>query len=51
MPIALVGISILPAETIFCVDKHYDTHIGSNISSTECDVNICLAKVWNAIDR
>ena len=26
-------------------------YLGSNISSTESDVNICLAKAWNAIDR
>ena len=27
------------------------TCFGSSISSTESDVNICLAKVWTAIDR
>ena len=27
------------------------TYIGSNISSTESDVNICMTKVWNAINR
>ena len=27
------------------------TYLGSNISSTENDVNIGLKKVWNAIDR
>ena len=26
-------------------------YLSSNISSTESDVNICLAKVWNAIKR
>ena len=27
------------------------TYLNSNISSTESNVNICLSKAWNAIDR
>ena len=27
------------------------THFCSNISSTENDINICLAKVWTGIDK
>ena len=26
-------------------------YIGRNISSTECDINIGLVKLWNGIDR
>ena len=31
--------------------EHQFTYLGSNISFTERDVNICLMKVGNAIDR
>ena len=27
------------------------TYFGCNISFTESDVSVCLAKVWNAIDK
>ena len=33
------------------IRKNKFTYLGSNISSTESDVNICLAKEWPAINR
>ena len=26
-------------------------YLGSNISSTECDVNMCIGKVWSTIEK
>ena len=42
-------ISILSGLLLKLVDQF--TYLGSNISSTESDVSIRLAKAWNAIDR
>ena len=37
------------------IGKHrkldYFTYLGSDISSTESDVNICMGNAWTAIDR
>ena len=43
-----VTFSTLSGGPLKFVDKF--TYFGSNISSTESDVNIRLAKVWAAID-
>ena len=41
--------SLFAAGILSAIDQL--TYLGSNISSTESDINIYLAKVWNAIDR
>ena len=43
------AISTLSGWPLKLVDKF--TYLSSNISSTESDINICLAKVWTTIDR
>ena len=43
-----VAISILNGCPLKLVDKF--KYLGSSISSTENDVNVCLAKTWTAID-
>ena len=43
------AISTLNGRPLKLVDKF--TYLGSNISSTESDVNINLAKTWTAINR
>ena len=43
------AISTLSGKLLKLVDKF--TYLGSSISSTESDVNICLAKVWSAIHK
>ena len=43
------AISTLSGKPLKVVDQF--TYLGCNISSTECDVNICLAKAWASIDR
>ena len=43
------AIFILKGKALKLVDLF--TYLSSNISSTEKDVNICLTKAWNAIDR
>ena len=43
------AISTLSGWPLKLVDKF--TYHGSNISSTESDVNICLRKVWTAFDK
>ena len=42
-------ISNLCSKLLKLVDQFI--YLGGNISCTECDVNICLAKVWNTMDR
>ena len=42
-------ISTLSDELLKLVDKF--TYLGSSVSSTESDVNICLANAWTAINR
>ena len=42
-------ISTLSGRPLILVDKF--TYLGSNVSSTESDVNICLVKAWTVIDR
>ena len=42
-------ISTLNGGSLKLVDKF--TYLSSNISSTESDIKMCLAKVWAAIDR
>ena len=42
-------ISILSDSPLKLVDQY--TYLSGNISSTEIDVNIHLAKAWNTIDR
>ena len=41
-------ISILSGKLVKFVNPF--TYLGSNISSTVSDVNMCVAKVWDAID-
>ena len=43
------AIFTLSGRPLKLVDKFI--YLGSNISSTESDVDICLANVWTAIDR
>ena len=43
------AISTLSGEPLKLVDTF--TYLGCSVSSTESDVNICLAKAWTAIDR
>ena len=43
------AISTLSGEHLKLLDKF--VYLSSNVSSTESDVNICLAKVWTAINR
>ena len=43
------AISSLDIKPLKFVDKF--KYLGSNISSTESDVNICIGKAWTAIDR
>ena len=43
------AIFILNRKPLKLVDQF--TYLDSNISSTESDVNILLAKAWNAIHR
>ena len=43
------NISTLNGSTLKLVDKF--TYLGSNVSSTETDINMQLAKAWTAIDR
>ena len=42
-------ISTLNGSSLKLVDKF--TYLGSNVSSTETDINTWLAKVWTTIDR
>ena len=35
----------------FLESKDQFTYLGSNISSTESDVNICIEKAWTAVDK
>ena len=42
-------ISLLDGKPLKLVDEF--TYLGSNISSTESDVNIVIGKAWTAIDR
>ena len=44
-----VTIFTLSGKPLKWVDQF--TYLGSNISSTESDINICLVKVWSTIDR
>ena len=41
-------ISTLNAKSLKLIDQF--TYFGSNISSTESDVSICIGKAWTAID-
>ena len=43
------AISYLSFKPLKLVDQFQ--YLGSNISSTESDVNICLVKVWNDLDK
>ena len=43
------AISTLNGKLLKLVDQF--TYHGSNISSTERDVNICIRNIWTAIDR
>ena len=43
------GISTLNSGSLKLVDKF--TNLGSSVSSTESDINMCLEKVWTSIDR
>ena len=43
------AISTLSGMPLKLVDKF--TYLGSNISSTESDVSICIGKAWTAINR
>ena len=43
------AISTLNDKPLKSVD-HF-TYLGSNVSSTESDVNKCIGKAWTAIDR
>ena len=43
------AISTLCGKPLKLVDQF--TYLSSNISSPERDVNICITKVWNALDR
>ena len=50
MPFKLKGaLSTLRGKPLKFVDQF--AYLDSNISSTKSDVNICLMKAWNAIDR
>ena len=42
-------ISTLSSKPLKLVDNL--TYLGSNIASTEINVNICIGKAWPAIDR
>ena len=42
------AMSTLSGRPLKLIDKF--TYLGSNISSTESDVDICFAKAWTAID-
>ena len=43
------AISLLKSTPLNLVDQFI--YRGSNISSTESDINICISKAWAAIDR
>ena len=43
------AISTLHGNPLKLIDQF--TYLGSNISSTERDVNICIEKLWTVIDR
>ena len=43
------GIFTLSDKSLKLVD--WFAYLGSKISSTESDVNICLVDMWNTIDR
>ena len=42
-------ISALNSGSLKLLDKF--TYLGCRVSSTESDINTCLAKAWTAIDR
>ena len=43
------AISTVSGKLLKCVDQFI--YLGSNISSTESGINICIGKAWIAIDR